>query len=277
MVDLAVAPAPNTDQTVPIENQVITVVSPKGGAGKTTLAVNLAVGLARFAPRDVVVVDTDLQFGDVGTAMGLRPRTTFYDAVRVGLDDPVALKLQLTPHESGCYALCAPEHPAHADAITPGHVRQVVHQLKQSFRYVIVDNEPGLGERALGALDEATDILMLCVTDVPSVRGLRKAADVLDQIHLTEPNRHFILNRADAMVELTEDDIVRSVGHSIDHRVPSSRVFPLAMNRGVPVVIGETQGEALEALWELISAIGGDEVESPFAKKKRGGLFRSRA
>jgi pilus assembly protein CpaE len=257
------------------EGKVITVLSPKGGAGKTTLAVNTAAGLARFAPKDVVVVDTDLQFGDVGTALGLRPKSTFYDAVSVGLDDPVALKLQLAPHVSGCWALCAPDHPAQADAITPEHVAQVVRTLRKTFKYVVVDNEPGLGERALAALDESTDILMICVTDVPSARGLRKAMIALDQVKITGPTRHFVLNRADARVEFEEADIVKTVGCEISVRIPSDRAFPLAMNRGVPVVLNEEGGAAADAIWHLVETVGGEGIQVPTQPKKPG-LFKRR-
>jgi len=277
MVD--VSNAPQVIDTTPTGaregGKVITVLSPKGGAGKTTLAVNMAAGLAKFAPKDVVVVDTDLQFGDVGTALGLRPKSTFYDAVTLGLDDPVALKLQLVPHVSGCWALCAPDFPAQADAISPDHVAQVVRTLRKTFKYVVVDNEPGLGERALAALDESTDILMICVTDVPSARGLRKAMIALDQVKITGPTRHFVLNRADARVEFEEADIVKTVGYDISVRIPSDRVFPLAMNRGVPVVLNTDGGSAVDAIWNLIATVGGEGVEEPTDTKKSG-LFRRR-
>jgi pilus assembly protein CpaE len=149
MVELDLRDAPRLSGGTPVASRVITVLSPKGGAGKTTLAVNTAVGLARYYPKDVVILDTDLQFGDVGTALGLNPETTIYDAVATGLEDPVALKLRLVPHFSGAWALCGPNHPAQADAITPEHIATIVQQLKATFKYVIVDNEPGLGERSL--------------------------------------------------------------------------------------------------------------------------------
>ena len=277
MVDLSSPPQViETDSTGGREGgKVITVLSPKGGAGKTTLAVNMAAALAKFAPKDVVVVDTDLQFGDVGTALGLRPKSTFYDAVTLGLDDPVALKLQLVPHVSGCWALCAPDQPAQADAITPEHVAQVVRTLRKTFKYVVVDNEPGLGERALAALDESTDILMICVTDVPSARGLRKAMVALDQVKITGPTRHFVLNRADARVEFEEADIVKTVGYDISVRIPSDRVFPLAMNRGVPVVLNPDGGSAVDSIWNLVATVGGEGVEAP-AEAKKSGLFKRR-
>jgi Flp pilus assembly CpaE family ATPase len=113
---------------------------------------------------------------------------------------------------------------------------------------------------------------MICVTDVPSARGLRKAADVLDQVRIIEPQRHFILNRADAKVDLTEEDIERTVGRDIDHRIPSSRSFPVAMNRGIPVLLGEEPGPEVDALWGLVGRVVSDEIELP-GTQKRGGLF----
>lgn len=274
MVDLATKPLDDVTAPARAGGKVITVLSPKGGAGKTTLAVNIAAGLARFAPKEVVVIDTDLQFGDVGIALGLRPKSTMYDAVQVGLNDPVALKLQLAPHASGCWALCAPDHPAQADAITPEHVAQIVRTLRQTFKYVIVDNEPGLSERALAALDESTDIVMLCVTDVPSARGLRKATLALDQVRITEPTRHFVLNRADAKVGLDLDDITRTIGRQFDVELPSTRAVPESVNDGVPVLQQEERTPITRPLNDLVERF----IVPPAAAgdAKRGGLFGRR-
>lgn len=230
----------------------IVVVSPKGGAGKTAMATNLATGLALRSPRDVVLADADLQFGDVGHALCLQPETTVRDAVAGRLDDPAAVKVHLTPHRSGLFVLAAPDHPGVADEISPQAYVRAVEMLAGSFGFVVVDTDPGLGERTLGLLEHATDVVLLASTDVASVRGMRKTVDALDAVGLTEATRHFVLNRADAQVGLDLADIAATIGAEPDVLVPSHRTVPMSMNDGVPLVEGELASPVTEAMWQLV-------------------------
>lgn len=217
-------------------NRIITILSPKGGSGKTTVGVNLAVELAARHPREVVLLDLDLQFGDVAGVLRLSPKNTIGGIARRWPVDSANLKLALTPHNSGLYTLCAPLTPAEADDVTAAHVAGVVSVLHQSFPYVIVDTDPGLSERVLSALDMCTDVVMVCATDVPSIQGLAKALEALDVVGLTAPRRHFLLNRSDAKVGVDLDEIEKTVGAPIDVRVPSSIDVVKATNGGVPIM-----------------------------------------
>ena len=255
-------------------SKVVVVLSPKGGAGKTTVSCNLAVGLAAQAPREVVLFDADLQFGDVSNALRLVPTVSFSDAVAAGLNDLTSLKLALTPHPTGVYALCASDLPADADDITGEHVAQAVNLLREGFRYVVVDTDAGLGERTLAAIECATDLVFLCATDVPSVRGLRKELEALDTIGLTSARRHFVLNRADAKVGLSVADIQETIHHRIDVLMPSSRSVPMSMNQGIPLLEEGTASPATRALEELVARFG-DPVAQP-APAPRSGRRRRR-
>ena len=114
--------------------RVIAVMSPKGGVGKTTVATNLAVGLANVAPMGVVIVDLDLQFGDVASGLMLEPEHTITDAV-VGAasQDSMVLKTYLTLHPAGLYALCAPRNPVEMDKISGEHITRLISQLREEF------------------------------------------------------------------------------------------------------------------------------------------------
>lgn len=232
-------------------HRIITILSPKGGAGKTTVGTNLAVALAARHPRKVVLVDLDLQFGDVASVMRLQPTATIADIARKWPVDSANLKLALTSHQSGMYTLCAPLTPAEADDVTADHVSGVLQILQRSFQYVIVDTDPGLSERVLSALDVCTDLVMVCATEIPSIQGLSKALQALDVIGLTEPNRHFLLNRADAKVGVEFEDIERMVGAPIDIRVPSSIEMVKATNGGVPMMLSKTNDSIVKAFERL--------------------------
>jgi len=233
-------------------SRIITILSPKGGAGKTTAATNLAVGLAKVHPKDVVLVDLDLQFGDVASNLRLSPTSTITDVVRRWPCDSAQLKLALTPHHTGLYTLCAPLNPAEADEIAAEHVIGVIRALHRSFRYVVVDTDPGLSERVLSALDISTDMVMICSTEVPSIRGLKKALEALDVIGLTAARRMLVLNRSNAKVGVDVDALERSLGHPVDVRVPSSIDMVLATNDGIPVMESERNPELVRAFQELV-------------------------
>ena len=241
-------------------HRIITILSPKGGAGKTTVGTNLAVALAARHPRKVVLVDLDLQFGDVASVLRLQPTTTISDIARKWPVDSANLKLALTAHQSGIYTLCAPLTPAEADDVTAEHVSGVLQILQRSFEYVIVDTDPGLSERVLSALDICTDLVMVCATEIPSIQGLSKALQALDVIGLTEPSRHFLLNRADAKVGVEFEDIERMVGASIDIRVPSSIDMVKATNGGVPMMLAKTNDSIVKAFDRLADAFDSARV-----------------
>ena len=253
--------------------RVITIVSPKGGAGKTTVATNLATKLAMLSPGNVAIVDLDLQFGDVASALALGPQATMADAARADVRlDSTALKVFLEPHPSGLYALLAPHFPAEADEVTPATVGHVIDLLAQQFAYVVVDTSAGIDEHALAAIERSDDLVMVCVTDVPSVRALRKALDVLDLLGMTRARRHLVLNRSDDRVGLSARDVEATLGLTIAASVPTSRSVQIAVNQGSPVVFSEPRSPAARAFSGLAERFVGERTAAPaggrlFARK----------
>jgi pilus assembly protein CpaE len=270
-----------TTENAEDQHRLIMVLSPKGGAGKTTISSNLAVGLAIRAPKQVVLVDGDLQFGDVGNALRLLAETSIRDAIAGGLHDATEVKVHLTPHRSGLFALCAPEVPGVADEITAQAFSKAVTLLHQEFKYVVVDTDPGLGERTLTVMDNATDMVFVAATDVASVRGLHKTIDALDRIGMTGARRHFVLNRSNAKVGLEVADIAATIGMEPDVLVPSHVSLPVSMNQGVPVIEGGDGSPATKPLWELVDRFVPDpdamaEQAAAAAQRRNSGLFGRR-
>ncbi len=253
--------------------RTIAVVSPKGGAGKTAIASNLAVGLATAAPGETVIIDLDVQFGDVGNALRLAPEHTIADAVRAGdALDATTLKAFLTGHPSGVYVLCAPESPADADLIGTDDVSRILLLLQDVFRFVIIDTGAGLDEHTLAAMEHASDIVLVAGTDVASARAVRKEVDAFDLLGLTTQRRHLVLNRADARVGLSADDIEGTVGLEISVSIPSSRAVPLSMNQGIPVLEGAQKSPVSRSLGELVNRLAGEapiNSDGPAASRLR--------
>jgi pilus assembly protein CpaE len=248
--------------------RVITVMAPKGGAGKTTVATNLATQLAALAPGRVAIVDLDLQFGDVASALGLGPQSTMADAARAeGKLDSTAIKVFLEPHPSGLYALVAPHFPAEADEVTAATAGHIVDIVAGEFSYVVVDTGAGLDEYTLAAIERSDDLVLVCVTDVPSVRGMRKALDAIDLLGMTRPRRHLVLNRSDDKVGLTAGDVEATIGLPVEASVPTSRSVQISINQGEPIVQSDPRSAPARALAGLAARFV--EEPAPAATSRR--------
>lgn len=250
--------------------RVIAVMSPKGGVGKTTVATNLAVGLGKSAPMSVVIVDLDLQFGDVASGLLLDPEHTITDAV-VGAasQDSMVLKTYLTVHPAGIYALCAPRNPVEMDRISGEHVARLINQLREEFHYIVVDTAPGLGEHVLATLEQATDAVWICGMDVPSIRGLKTGFQILAELDLLPEKRHVVLNMTDRRGGLTLQDIEATVGAPVDIALPRSRTLPFSTNKGVPILQDGSRDPAAKGLRQLVERFKPDWEERPHKKLHR--------
>ena len=217
--------------------RVITVVSAKGGVGKTTVATNLAIGLARTGRNSTVLVDLDIQFGDVASALNLDPEYCLPDAVRGQASrDPMVLKTFLSLHETGLYVICGPRTPAEADAVTAHDVGHLLHMLVSEFQYVVVDTAPGLSEHVLAAMDQTTELVLVTSMDVPGVRGLRKELDALTQLGMLTDSRHVVLNFADERGGLSVSDVEATIGAGVDFLLPRSKTALESVNQGIPLL-----------------------------------------
>ena len=244
--------------------RVITVASPKGGVGKTTVATNLAIGLTSSAPQSTVLVDLDVQFGDCASALGLAPEYTLPDAVHgPASQDTMVLKTFLTQHPSGLYAVCGSESPAAGDTVTADDVNRLLASLAREFRYVVVDTAPGLSEQTLAALDRATDVVMLSSMDVPGVRGLRKELDVLRELCMIPAGRHVVMNFADPKGGLSVRDVETTIGTGVDVVLPRSSDVPASTNRGVPLLQSGGRDPMTKELRRLVSRFAATPLVSP--------------
>ena len=217
--------------------RLFTVMSPKGGVGKTFVATNLAVAMARNHPQDVALVDLDLQFGDIAASLHLMPEHTFTQATRSTLAREAAmLKVFMAAHESGLYAMCAPEDPAEADEITDEQSIEIVRQLGSSFSYVIVDTSAGLDAHTLASAEISTDLLFVCSVDVASVRALRREIEALDRLGMTYQERHLVLNRANSPGGARPEDVETAIGLKSSLQLPTDPMVLSAANQGLPMV-----------------------------------------
>ncbi len=224
--------------------RVITVSSAKGGVGRTTVATNLAVGLARTGPGSTVLVDLDLQFGDVACALGLEPEYALPDAVQgLATRDTMVLKTFLTLHPTGLYVICGPKTPGEADGVSAEAVSRLLEMLRSEFQYVVVDTGVGMSEHVLAALDESSDVVLVSAMDVPGVRDLRKELDALTRLGLVKDGRHVVLNLVDERAGLLVSDVEATLGVAADILLPRSLAALTSVNEGVPLLQNPTRRE----------------------------------
>jgi pilus assembly protein CpaE len=241
-------------------HRVIVVASPKGGVGKTTVSTNLAVGLATSGQGSTVIVDLDVQFGDVASALALAPEYTLPDTVHgAASNDPLVLKTFLTRHSSGLHVVAGSESPAAGDAVTAEQVARLIETLSHEFRYVVVDTAPGLSDHTLVALEKATDLVLVSSMDVPGVRGLRKELDVLAELDLVPAGRHLVLNMADPAGALSMSDVETTIGTQLDVVLPRTGAVALSTNTGVPLLESGSRDAVARGLQTLLGRLLPDQ------------------
>lgn len=242
--------------------KVVTIVAPKGGSGKTTLATNVAVGLAQEPSDRVVIVDLDLQFGDVSDALQVQGEHTIAELRQVpGGLTRTNLKVFLANRGPNMFALCAPTGPGQAQSVTSADVEDVVKLLSAEFDYVVIDTPAGITDETLTAIELSSDILLVCDLSVAAVRGLRKVTDVLDRLDLTAAKRHFILNRADSKVGVTPDEASAVMEMPVAAAIPSTRHLPTSMNQGTPIVEAAPKLPVSQKLMSVVYILNGKPPE----------------
>jgi pilus assembly protein CpaE len=242
---------------------MVCVLGPKGGTGKTLVSTNLTVALA-LAGHKPVLVDLDLQFGDVGLALGLRPDKTIYDLARsAGSLDAEKLDAYLVKHSSGARVLLAPTRPDQASAVTVDLLRDVFTTLRSMSDYVIVDTPPGFTPEVIAAIDASSNVCIVGMLDSLSLKNTKLGLETLELMGY-EPGRvSLVLNRADTRVGITREDVEAIIGRAPEVFVPSDRQIPISVNDGIPIVVQEERSEAARAFRKLADLYAEHEPPEP--------------
>jgi pilus assembly protein CpaE len=253
---------------------MIVVLGPKGGTGKTFTASNVAVSLAKGG-RKVVVVDLDLQFGDVGLALGLTPEKTIYDLAKSGGSlDAEKIEGYLVNHPSGVRVLMAPTRPDHASVITVEFLREVYAILRSAHDYVIVDTPPGFTAEVIASVDSSSGVCMVGTLDSLSLKNTKLGLETLELMGYSRDRVRLVLNRAGTRVGITNDDAAAIIGRPPDVMIPSDRDIPRLVNQGLPIVLAKDKSEAARALTTLAASFSTPDGEASANGRRR--LFRKK-
>jgi pilus assembly protein CpaE len=259
------------------EHQVIAVFSPKGGAGRTTIATNLALALHRETGGSVCLVDANLQFGDVGVLLNLNPKNrSMLDAVEGGEPDRDIINSVVIDHSTGIRVLLAPPSPEGADLVTPAYLRKMIDTLHEGHDFVVVDLPSALNDHSLAMMDMADQIVVLTALEITTIKNVRLFLEVADQLEYDRSKIRLVVNRADSAQGIRMADVEASIRRSIDGSIVSDgRLAVLAVNRGVPFVVSHPDGALSRDITKLARTLAGDAIAAKGKPNKRG-LFARR-
>jgi pilus assembly protein CpaE len=243
------------------DGRLVCVLGPKGGTGKTLTSCNLAVALA-LGGQKVLVIDLDLQFGDVALCLGLPPEKSMYDlAVSGGSLDEDKLADYVMTHDTGVDVLLAPARPDQASAITIELLRDVLVIARAKYDFVIADTPPGFTAEVIATIDSSSDIVMVGTLDSLSLKNTKLGLETLGLMDYDESKIQLVLNRADSRVGISQHDVVAVLGREPDVFIPSDREIPRAVNEGVPVTISRPQSYAASSFYDLAALFTGGPAE----------------
>jgi pilus assembly protein CpaE len=219
--------------------RLTTLFSPKGGVGKSVLAVNLATALAQAGTGRVALVDLDVNFGDISVMLRLKPAHHVGEAAAAGahLDNVLIDSLLVHDERSNLAILAAPPGGAGSERLTAESASNIVAVMRTVADHVIVDTPGGLDDNVLQVLSESDDIVFVVGMDVPSVKNARLGLQAMELVGIPLDRIIIALNRSDSRVHLSQRDIERALQMKVDASFPSDALVPQSVNTGVPAVL----------------------------------------
>ena len=243
---------------------VVAVFSPKGGVGRTTVAVNLAVAAATELGKKVVIMDGSFQFGDVGVLLNLNPKSkSIADLIpELEAGELESIDTFLINHTAGIRVLLAPPSPETAEMITASGVKKVLERLRADHDLVVVDCTSYFNDTTLAILDAADVILTMLSLEITSIKNMRLFLEVAEQLGYEKGKVRLVLNRADSALGIRVADVEHSIGRKVDETVVSDgRSVVYALNRGVPFFLSNREAQVSQDILRLArSVVGGQSV-----------------
>ena len=240
-----------------VQGKVVTVYSPKGGTGCTTLAANMAIALHNDETR-VVLVDANLQYGDVAMFFNEQGKNTILDiAPRVDELDPDIVEEIMIKHEaSGIHILAAPQRPEQAEKVSAEQFTKVLNYLRQLYAYIVVDTATILTDTVLSAIDVSDAIILVTTQDIPAIKNARLFLDLLQTRGVDRDRIIFAMNKYDKRIGITPERISENLKQKVNAVIPlDEKVVITAVNRGVPFMLDNKAQPVAKGIFGLAEAV----------------------
>ena len=271
------------DARVRKPGQIFTFFSSKGGSGSTTVAANTAIVLRRLTGKRVLLVDLDLELGEVALALGIQPRFNFVDLVQnFHRMDSGLLASYIEQHESGVHLLSAPFHPERAEVVTPEEIRRILHFLRQHYDYLLVDTPKSFSAMTFAAIDQSDQVFVVANLDLPSLRNIQRGLPMLRRaLPKGEEQIRLVVNRYKDDLDISLHDVEKTLGLKVYKTLANDFEAVIdSINRGKPVVLNGRSPYAQD-IKTMAAQITGLRSEDDDQKKgvmgRVMGRFRSRS
>lgn len=272
------------DEPVPEQDRpgiVYTIASATGGCGKTFYATNLAWFLHKWMGKKVCIVDLDLQFGEVSTALRLRPKYTIFDALQREDADESDLTAHIEEytvvHDTGVHVLAAPREPSEADRISPPDVTRILEAVRNRFDYVLVDTPPALAETVLVAFDLSDLLYVMATLDLPSVRNMSVFLSTLERLKIDTNDLRLVLNKAEEDIGIDIDQVTKLFPQGFESVLPYAKEVSRSINLGMPVMAASPDAEISRLMAQGMKLILPDSLQTQIDaenQQKRAGIRR---
>jgi len=241
----------------------IVIFSTKGGVGKTLVACNLAVSLARNQRQGALLVDLDLGgLGDMARMLNINPQRAMVDLIHSLKKQSAGFKKDdfLTHTSQGLDFLPGVLKPQQSSHLEPNMIKEVFNLLDKDYDYIIVDAGKNFSEVLVAALNQANLILLVVTPDILSVYQTKWALDTLQFLHLPLAMVKIVLNRAESTSSISWQEVKVSLPCDIISKIPSEgKVVGLAVNQGIPVVIDNPRAKVSSAITKLAEQLASEE------------------
>lgn len=237
--------------------KIVVVYSPKGGTGRTTVAVNLALALHSDDTR-VVLVDGNLQFGDVAMFVNEHGKNTVLDlAPRADeLDAEIVEEVMVKHSASGLHILAAPTRPEYAEKVSSAQFSKMLEYLTHLYAYVVVDTATALNDLTLATIDVSDLIVLITTQDIPSIKNSRLFLDLLNSLGVRRERVLFIMNRFDKKVNITPERVAENLKQEVALTIPVDEATAVkAVNRGVPFMLDNKAQPIARSIMSLAEAV----------------------
>ncbi|MBN1122033.1 MAG: response regulator [Anaerolineae bacterium] len=279
---------PGYEYGMPSTNgKVIAIIGPKGGVGKTTLAINVGIGLIKVDPsRRVVIIDGNVYFGDIGVFLNTRGQYSLIDMAVLAQDpdeiDNQSVDAIVVPHESGVKLLVSPPNPSEITPISVQMMANVIDHLKTQYDYVIIDTATTFDDILVSTIQNSDRLVLLTTATMPSLKDVRVMFGELMGAEYKMENVLLVLNQVQKNQRITGEQIANFLNHQIAVEIPMDQNADEAVNRGVPLItLDAKRSPAVGALVELVQKIQEsfevsetEDYESGYDQRGRSGLFR---
>lgn len=247
-----------------LQGKILSVYSAKGGVGCTTLATNLAVGL-HTAETPAVMVDTNLQFGDVSVFLNLQVKNSIVDlASRAEELDREYVDEILMAHQTGMRVLAAPPRPEMADEVHADQVRRVLQFLKGHYAYVVVDTHSTMDDVTLAVLESSDLIIAVATPDIPAIKDARLLFDLLGVLEIPKDRVFFVMNKMDRRTGITPEAVAENLKRPVDGEIPADeRTITSSINKGVPLMLGDKSRPPAKNFLDLVGLVKQRLVAEP--------------